>query len=258
MNNTNKFLFDLNNFDTPEVEEEIIIEEEVPAEPPPPMFSEDELEATKAIAHATGRKEGIQEEKTSREQKVADALSTIADNFSALFAAEIYRERQYEEEALALALQVIDLLSPSLQTRLGQEALSNALKEVLKTRSEQSEIKIEIHPDMATDIDKLIEDIWPDKESAPRYKILADNTLDIGACALSWKDGGMIRTPEKTAQDIKTAIESLLVEQVMSKDNSTLTDAPNNDINKEVLSDSSPTTTNEGSTKESGVDPQET
>lgn len=253
MNNTNKFLFDLNNFDTPEVEEEIIIEEE-PAEPPPPMFSEDELEAAKAIAHATGRKEGIQEEKTSREQKIANALSKVSEEFSTLFAAEIYRERQYEEEALTLALQIIDLLAPSLQSRLGHEALKSALQDVLKTQSEQSEIKVEIHPDMASDIDQLIEDIWPDKDSAPRYKILADNTLDIGACALSWKDGGMVRTPEKTAQDIKTAIEGLLVEQVISKDNSPLTDAPNNDINKKGLSDSSPAPSNQGS----DVDPQET
>ena len=38
------FLFDLNNFDTPQEEEIEIIEEEVEVEPPPPMFSEDELE----------------------------------------------------------------------------------------------------------------------------------------------------------------------------------------------------------------------
>lgn len=254
MNNTNKFLFDLNNFDTPEEEEEIIVEEEVEVEPPPPTFTEDDLEAAKAVAHATGRNEGIQDERTRREQKISEALTKISENFSTLFAAEIYREKQYEEEALKLALKVIDILAPSLQSRLGHEALKNTLHDVLRSQSEQSEIKIEVHPDMATDIDKLIEDIWPDKDSAPRYKVLADNTLEIGACALSWKDGGMVRTPEKTAKQLKTAIESLLVEQVMSKDNSTLTNAPNNDINKEGLSDSSPQPTQSGSED----DPQET
>lgn len=254
MNNTNKFLFDLNNFDTPEEEEEIIVEEEVEVEPPAPTFSEDDLEAVKAVAHATGRNEGMQEERGRREQKIADALTKILENFSTLFAAEIYRERQYEEEALKLALKIIDALAPSLQTRLGQEALKNALNEVLKSQSEQSEIKIEVHPDMATDIDKFIEDIWPDKDSAPRYKVLADNTIEVGACALSWKDGGMIRKPEKTAEDIKTAIEALLVEQVMSKDNSSLTNSANNDINKEGLSDSSTQPTQSGSED----DPQET
>jgi flagellar assembly protein FliH len=237
LNNTNKFLFDLNNFDAPDVVEEII-EEEIEVEPPPPMFSEDDLEATKAVAHATGRNEGMQEESAKREQQIADALSNVSKSFSTLFAAEIYREKQYEEESLKLALEVIDRLAPSLQTRLGAEALKTALSDVLKTQNEQAEIKIEVHPELSNDIDKLIENIWPDKESAPRYKILADSTLDVGACALSWKDGGMVRTPEKTAEDIKSAIEALLVEQVLSKDNSPLTGDENNAINIEESSDS--------------------
>ena len=63
LNKANKFLFDLNNFDMPEPEEEVI-EEEIDLEPPPPTFSEDDLEAAKAVAHATGRNEGIEEEKS--------------------------------------------------------------------------------------------------------------------------------------------------------------------------------------------------
>ena len=238
MNNTNKFLFDRNNFDAPDIEEEVIVEEEVYIEPPPPMFSEDDLEASKAVAHATGRNEGMQEERAKREQQIADALSKISDDFSTLFAAEIYREKQYEEESLKLALELIDKLAPSLQTRLGAEALKTTLREVLKTQSEQAEIKIEVHPETANDIDKLIDNIWPDKDAAPRYKILANSELEIGECSLSWKDGGMIRTPQKTAEDIKSAIEGLLVEQVLSKDNSPLTSDENNAINIEESSDS--------------------
>ena len=236
--NTRKFLFDLNNFDAPAQEEEVLVEE-VYIEPPPPMFSEDEMEAAKAVAHTTGRNEGMKEERARREQQISDNLKTIADNFSNLFAAEIYRERQYEEEALKLALKVIDILAPSLQSRLGEEALKQALAEVLKTQSGQSEIKVEVHPESANDIDKMIENIWTDKDTAPRYRVLANSELQIGDCALSWKDGGMVRTPEKTVNDIKSAIEALLVEQVMSKGNSTLTKTENNVINKEQSSDSS-------------------
>lgn len=238
MNNTNKFLFDRNNFDAPDVEEEVIVEEEIYIEPPPPMFSEDDLEASKAVAHATGRNEGMQEERAKREQQIADALSKISEDFSTLFAAEIYREKQYEEESLRLALELIDKLAPSLQTRLGAETLKTTLREVLKTQSEQAEIKVEVHPETANDIGKLIDNIWPDKDAAPRYKILANSELEIGECSLSWKDGGMIRIPQKTAEDIKSAIEGLLVEQVLSKDNSPLTSDENNAINIEESSDS--------------------
>lgn len=250
MNNTNKFLSNLRDFDAPVIEEEIIEEEEIDLEPPPPVFSEDDMEAAKAMAHASGRNEAIQEERDSRDQLLATTLQDISNSFASLFAAEIYREKQYEEESVKIALELIDILAPSLQTRLGEEALKNSLKDVLKSQSEQGEIKVEVHPETATDIERLIDDIWPDKECAPRYKITADNSLEIGACKLSWKDGGMIRDPNKTAQNMKSVLEALLVDQVLPPNNanapeqvtktkiSALTDDQNNAINKEEASDS--------------------
>lgn len=238
MNKATRFYFDLNNFDAPEIEEEEIIEEPEEVEPPPPTFSEEELEAAKAVSHAGGRSEGIQEERARREQMVADNLKAISENFSSLFAAETYREKQYEEEALKLALQIIDMVAPSLNTRLGEEALKGTLLKTLKDQSEQSEIIVEVHPETASDIDSLIESIWPDKDSAPRYKVLADSNLEKGACNLSWKDGGMVRDPQKTANDIKTAIEELMVEQVMSSGNSSLTGNENNAIKNQQHTES--------------------
>ena len=237
LNKEKKFYFDLHNFDVSK--EEVIEEEIIDLEPPPPSFSEDELEAAKAVAQAGGHSEGMLEERRKREQYIAETLHKISANFSTLFAAEIYRERQYEEEALKLGLEIITLLAPSLNNRLGEEALKNALHHVLKTQSGHSEVRIEVHPDTAPDIDSLIETIWPDKEIAPNYKIAADNNLEKGACAISWKDGGMIRDPQKMANDIKVTIEELLVEQIMSKNNSSLTVTENNAIKNEEPCDSS-------------------
>ena len=245
--NKNKFMFDINNFDTPNEPEIQHIDVEAEVEPPPPMFSADELEATKAIAHSEGFSEGLAQAKEEHEQYVSDVLKNISENFSSLFAAEIYRERQYEEEALKLSLEIIELLAPSLNTRLGTEALKSALSDVLKRQSEQSEIRIEVDPTSTADIDQYIEDIWPDPDSAPRYKVVANSELDKGACQINWKDGGMIREPKKTAEDIKNAIETLLVEQVISNPNTPLTQEENNAINKIEASDSLETSPPDGS-----------
>ncbi len=215
MTKNNKFLFDLNDFNTPDesIEEEVVIEEEIFVEPPPPSFSEDDLEAAKTIAHASGRMEGMNEEKEKRDQKISDTLEQIKNNFSSLHAAETYREKQYEEETLRLALSVIHKLAPSLQSALGKEALKSALEKTLTAQTGHTEIRIEVHPDTASDIDALIDSIWPDKEDAPRYKVVADSNLTSGSCALSWKDGGMMRDHEKIADDITSAIEALLHDQ---------------------------------------------
>ena len=240
MNKTTKFYFDLNDFDAPDVDEEIIEEEIEEVEPPPPTFSEEELDVAKAVAHSAGKTEGINEERGRREQYIADTLKTIADNFSSLFAAETYREKQYEEEALRLALEIIDMIAPSLNNRLGQEALRSALKKILKDQSEQSEIIIEVHPDSASDISDMIDNIWKDKDSAPRYKVLADSSLEKGACSLTWQDGGMVRDPKKISDDIKQAIEALLVEQVMSSGKSPLTGNEKNAIKNQQDKESAP------------------
>lgn len=235
-NKASKFLFNINNFDLLNKQEKEI--DDIDIEPPPPTFSEDDLEASKAVAHSQGRLEGIFEEKSKREQHIAEYLQKIGEEFSNIFAAEIYRERQYEEEALKLAIEIVALLAPSLNTRLGEEALKSVLQDVLKRQSEQSEIRVDVAPDSATEIGKFIDTLWPDKDSAPRYKIVADSKMENGACQLSWKDGGMIRNPQKTAAQIKEVIEQLLVGQVMSKGNSNLTQDENNVIKEEVNSDS--------------------
>ncbi len=234
----NKFLFDLNNFDKSQEEEIDVVEEEIEVEPPPPTFSEDELEAAKAIAHSRGASQGHAEEKEHRENHIAQSLNTISEKFSSVFADETYREKQYEEEALRLGLEIIDLLAPSLSTRLGEEALKAALSDVLKRQSQQSEIRIEVDPESTSEIDKYIENIWADKDHAPRYKVVANSELDKGACHINWKDGGMVRNPQKTAQAIKEAIEALLVEQVISKTTPPLTIEENNAIKGSEGSDS--------------------
>jgi len=127
-------------------------------------------------------------------------------------------------------LEIISILAPSLNSRLGTEALKSALYDVLKRQSDQSEIRLEVNPESAPDIDKFIETIWSDPENAPNYTVVANSEIEKGACQINWKDGGMIRDPQKTAKDIKEAIEALLVEQVISNPKTPLTQEENNAI----------------------------
>ena len=68
--------------------------------------------------------------------------------------------------------------------------------------------------------------------------MVANSEIEKGACEIHWQDGGMIRDPDKTAKDIKQALEALLVEQVIAKTKSPLTSDENNAINNEQTSDS--------------------
>ncbi|MEM9470027.1 MAG: hypothetical protein AAF988_07670 [Pseudomonadota bacterium] len=205
-----KFLFDLNKFDEPDTSEieEKIIEEDI--EPPPPTFSEDELEAAKAVAFTQGKSEGIQEERGKREQELTVHMGVLAEQIQTLFASELYREKAYEQEAINLSLQLVDQLSPLLEEKLGLDTIRKVIEKTVMAQSKQSQIIIEVAPDYVEEISTLMDRIRTQEEDAPQFKVKANETLTKGACALSWKDGGMVRDPQGTAKAIKKELEDLL------------------------------------------------
>ena len=229
MSNNNKFLFDLHKFDEPEEPEieEIVIEEEV--EPPPPTFSEDELEAAKAVAFTKGKSEGIQEERAKREQELTKILGTISDSFSTLFANELYREKAYEQEAVKLGLQITEQLAPTLQTTLGNDVLKETIVNAVLGQTKQSEIIIEVENSVKDEITALLEKLSEQNENSPRFKIKGRDDLAAGSCELSWKDGGMVRNPLKTAADIQNSLMELLKDTKEPVPSGT-----NNDINNKT------------------------
>lgn len=236
MNNPGKkFLFDLNKFDEPDAPEiiEEIIEEEI--EPPPPTFSEDELEAAKAVSFTQGKSEGIQEERAKRDQELTCHLGTISQQFQTLFANELYREKAYEHEAVHLASEIIDHLAPTLEEKLGGDVLKKTIENAVMAQSKQSEIIIEVAESAVDEINEILERVKQADENAPQFKVKPSTDLTEGACKLSWKDGGMVRNPKETAQSIKNELEKLLSsEQKPENTEETVPTAPKDDINVDV------------------------
>jgi len=267
LDKNNKFLFDLNNFDSDNEDENLILEPEdeilsEPEPPPPPTFSEDELDAAKAMAESAGRIDGAKQERDKREQEVADSLQKISNEFEKIFAAELYREKQYEEEVIRLSLALVDKLSPMIFKQFGKDDLKNTLLNTLKDLRENSEIIIEVHPDLATEITDYIDGIWLDPAQAPKYRIVGNNELTNGACDIKWQDGGMVRDPEKIAETIKAELVDLLSDDYLSPNalkTSTINDADVTKTQKNAIKESQaadlsddehPKTLNNGDTNE--------
>ena len=120
-----KFFFDLHDFSDPNAAEEI--EEELP----PPVFNEEQLEAARREAHALGRQAGLDEAAASREQLVANMLRNISESFSKLFASEHIREKQFEQESVKLALEMLEKLFPDLNEKIGQSEIKNMIANVV-------------------------------------------------------------------------------------------------------------------------------
>lgn len=226
--NDRKFFFDLHDFDAPEVEPE-------EAPPPPPTYSQEEIEAARLTAQEQGRQKGLSESAASREQKIAQLLQQISTQFATIFAAEQERESRYEEEVIALVLQSLDKLFPSLNERLGLYEMQQAIARVLKTASDQSEITIRVAPDFVADTEAVIAPIRNKEINPPNFHIVPDDTLDAGDCRLQWRDGGAVRNAAHLAAAIHDTLLSLLPDTFRMEppsESTDRTDAVNNDINE--------------------------
>lgn len=238
--NTRKFFFDLNNFDEPDAP---AIEENAP--PPPPVFSLDELDAAKTLSHEQGKQIGINEERASREQRVAQLLQQISTQFATLFAAEQERISRYEEEAVMLTLQVLEKIFPAMNEKIGPYEAQQAIARVLKTATDQSEITIRIHPDYTGDIEAIVAPLRAKDINPPNFHIIGDASLGPGDCNLAWTDGGAVRDAEALASLIAGNLMALLPETALGAQNTAPdadmggTKAENDDINEEVQAESS-------------------
>ncbi len=208
-NNERKFLFDVNIFDAPPKEE---IVEDLP--PPPPVFSEEELAAAKDVSFEQGRVQGQTEQRESREQFIAASLDKIAQGFSHLFAAETVRESIFEKEALRLTIEALDRLFPVLNEKLGPEEVHRAIEKTLVSHRKTKEIAIRVVPGTRGEIEALISRIRSDEHDEVLWRVIEDDTLAQGDCALEWSDGGAIRDSRRAAADIRRNIEKILGEEV--------------------------------------------
>ena len=203
-----KYFFTANIFD-----EEIIVEEPEEIIPPPPVFSEAELETARLKALQQGKQQGVHETEQSILRNVSQTLDAIAADLKNFFAAELERERLYEQDSIKLCLQVFEKLFPVYNEKCGFEEMKAAMETILKRQEGQQKIVIHVAPDIAVRIEEHLQTLKKD-ENGPSLMVKPDPAMPPGACKLAWEDGGAARNPEILAGEIKSMIEQALAGSV--------------------------------------------
>ncbi|MCC7305712.1 MAG: hypothetical protein IT558_05575 [Alphaproteobacteria bacterium] len=201
-----KFLFDKNIFD-----EEHLARLEAEKNPPPPTFTEAEMEAARQEAFARGKREALEQSTKSREHLVAQVLEKMARDLGLLFQSESRREKMFETEAVQLCLAAVRKIFPRFHARLGHEELKARLESVLRRQEGHAHIDVHVTPDIVGEIETHLKHM----KSAGiglNFTVKGDETLSPGAFRLAWADGGALRSAERLAGDIETALEELLAQ----------------------------------------------
>jgi flagellar assembly protein FliH len=193
-----KFFFNVNIFDEPDL-----------SVTPPPTFSETELATTAEKSFNDGKRAGLKESEESRNAFIAKLLDKITRDTALLFAAEAARERAYEQEAVKLCLAALQKIFPLYAQKCGFEELKSTVESILRKQEGQKHIIVQIAPDAVEGIQAHLAQL-KSKGLDTQITVQGDELMAVGACRLSWSDGGAVRNPEETARHIENALRDLL------------------------------------------------
>lgn len=202
VSHSQKYLFDLNNFDTGGG---------LNADTPPaPVFSESELADARAQGFAEGEKKGHADGLASRDQQIVTLTQKLTQDMAQLFAAEQERTQRFEQDVLRLTKSVLAQAFPVFNRYMGPEQLEKTIRDVMTSLEESSSVVIEVAP---TDQDELSQRLKSFlAQHVGHVSILPHSDMTAGSFRMRWKDGGAIRDIDKLSRDIFEALARTLAE----------------------------------------------
>ena len=204
-NKAKKFLFDLHNFDEPDIDEE----EDIDA-PPPPSFYQKDIEKALQDGYQQGKLDGVVESDQKREKEIADLLEKITKEIPTLFQNEKERYQRFEAEAVILCRALFEALSPALADTFALNEIEALIKDTLETHESFPEIVIEVMPDYVDEINAYISENVANRFSQGRVSVEGNPSLSAGRCHLRWQNGGAFHDSHAIAEDIKEKVDAVL------------------------------------------------
>lgn len=208
---TEKFFFNLHNFDEDGIDGDTVVAEDTVVEdlpPPPPVFSEDELESAKAQAYQDGYKKGQEDTRANQQQLIQVAIQTLVADIQALLNAEEQRERRFEAEAVYLASHIFEKLFPIYSRTHGFPEMQAAIANAIQTHHPSPRDRIEILT--APDDLVLMRDYFSKFGQGVSVNIEAFPALASGQCEIRWPDGGFSYDGPTLASSIAAALANNL------------------------------------------------
>lgn len=210
-----KFMFNMHNFDEPEVLEEEIVSNEPPPPPPPPTFTEAELEKAKQRAFNEGKQAGMSEALESIEKQTAMTLEQTKLLLPDLLAQEDAREIMFEQETLRMVETALAALFPVYAKNHGLGELKKIIAEALQTVHGMNAITLSVHPDVQKTIQSHITALIAQGgvNVATSIEVLGDETIAQSNCVMAWKNGGMSYDLDDLITQVTRTVSSKIEDQ---------------------------------------------
>lgn len=159
-----------------------------------------------AQAHRKGFAAGQAQAHGEADQRIAAALSVLAEGFARLDNALSGIETRLETEAVEVAVAVAAKLAPELVAREPFAEISALANECFHQLVTAPHIVVHIGADIFEMAKEKLEEIASAKGFEGRLVVLADETMAPGDCKIEWADGGVNRDQAATLSAIDDVV----------------------------------------------------
>src|SRR5690348_16009724 len=150
-------------------------------------------------AYRKGFTAGEEQAQQEAAQRIAAALSVIADGLGRLDSALATIETRLETEAVEVAVAVAAKLAPALLAREPLAEISALATECFHHLVSTPYVAVRVGPGIYDTARQKIEEISRARGFEGRLAVVPDEMLAAGDCRIEWADGGVIRDQSATA-----------------------------------------------------------
>jgi flagellar assembly protein FliH len=153
-------------------------------------------------AYRNGYTAGQEQAQQETAQRVAGALSVIADALGRLDSGLTAIEARHETEAVEVAVAVGAKLAPELVAREPFAEISALATECFHQLVSTPHVAVRIAENIYEPAKEKIAEIARARGFEGRLEVISDKTLLPGDCRIEWADGGMVRDQAATTAAI--------------------------------------------------------
>lgn len=178
-----------------------------------PTHTSSELQAAREAGYAEGEVAGIATGRAAAEEEyqaeVTRLVSRMAQDITALMAAEDQRALAVECDILRLGLSLAQKLAPALMQRGFMDELENMLSERLSLLVESQHLIIRLPAALAQEVEARLDQDPRMATLKERLILKAEMDLPAHECRLDWGTGGLVRDPERFWHEVKQIAHAL-------------------------------------------------
>lgn len=174
-------------------------------------------EDAESMAHRKGFEAGQNQARTEQNERIARALSALAEQATLLNGQLRDIEARLESEAVHVAFAVASKLAPELIAREPFAEVEVLATDCFRQIIATPQISIHVGNDIFEDAKQKLEDIARSRGFEGRLVVSADPSLAGGNCRIEWAEGGVVRDREATLKTIDEAVQRYIAARTAPK-----------------------------------------